>query len=136
MTDDFKFHHIGYATDNLEETKIFFSGLGYIPGEVIHVPSQKVKVCFLNKFDHPQIELITSAAIDSPIENILKKCGSGPYHLCYSVKDMKLAVEYLKKEKFVILNRPVISNAIDDQLIIFAYKKGLGLIEIVEIPEK
>lgn len=136
MLDFLKFHHIGFATDNLGDTKLFLEKIGYISGEDVYVPTQKVTVCFLNKKDQPQIELITSSDVNSPIHNILKKCGSGPYHFCYSVPDMKEAIAGLKQEKFIILNNPVKSNAIEDNIIIFAYKKSYGLIEIVEIPEK
>jgi len=136
MLEFLKFHHIGFATDNLEEAKSFFVEIGYIPGKETIVPSQKVKVCFLNKAGTPQIELITSAGIDSPVDNILKKCGSGPYHLCFSVPDLNAAITSLKKEKFIILNKPFVSNAIDDNNVIFAYKKSYGLLEIVEMIEK
>lgn len=136
MLEFFKFHHIGFATDNLDEAKSFFSKLGYTPGEDVFVPSQKVTVCFLNKTDQPQIELITSAGNDSPVETILRKCGPGPYHFCFSAPDINEAIESLKKEKFIILNKPILSNAIDENNIIFAYKKSYGLIEIVEIPDK
>jgi methylmalonyl-CoA/ethylmalonyl-CoA epimerase len=135
MLEEFKFHHIGFATDNLEESKIFFMKLGYDPGEETIVPSQKVRVCFLNKPGHPQIELITSEDTTSPIDNILKKCGPGPYHFCYSVRNINDAITNLKREKFIILNKPVKSNAIDDHYIIFAFKKSFGLIEVVEIEE-
>lgn len=133
--EKFKFHHIGFATDNLDETKAFFKKLGYTSGQEIIVPSQKVKVCFLNKIENPQIELITSAGGDSPIDNILRKCGDGPYHFCYSVADIKAAIKELRREKFIILSKPEKSVGIDDNLIIFAYRKSYGLIEIVEIPE-
>jgi methylmalonyl-CoA/ethylmalonyl-CoA epimerase len=136
MMESFKYHHIGFATDNLEETKSFFVKLGYIPGDEVIVPVQKVKVCFMNRPGQPQVELITSYGAESPIDTILKKCGPGPYHFCYSVPDLNKAIVELKKEKFIILNKPVNSNAIEDNMIIFAYKKSCGLIEIVEIQEK
>jgi methylmalonyl-CoA/ethylmalonyl-CoA epimerase len=136
MLDFLKFHHIGFATDNLDEAKSFFVKLGYTPGEDTFVPSQKVTVCFLNKAGQPQIELITSAGTDSPVDTILRKAGPGPYHLCFSAPDINAAIKSLKNEKFIILNKPVLSNAIDDNNIIFAYKKSYGLIEIVEIKDK
>lgn len=135
MLDFLKFHHIGFATDNMADTKLFFIKLGYACGDEIIVPSQKVRVCFMNKIGHPQIELITSAGINSPVDNILKKCGPGPYHFCYSVQDINSAISSLKQEKFIILNKPENSNAIDNHCIIFAYKKSFGLIELVEIRE-
>ncbi len=135
MLEFLKFHHIGFATDNLEDTKLFFMKLGYTPGEDIFVPTQKVKVCFLNLAGQPQIELITSAGTDSPIDNILKKCGAGPYHFCYSVPDIDAAIAALKREKFIILSKPQKSNAIDNNKIIFAFRKSYGLIEIVEIAD-
>jgi methylmalonyl-CoA/ethylmalonyl-CoA epimerase len=136
MLDFLKFHHIGFATDNLDEAKSFFVKLGYSPGEYVFVPSQKVTVCFMNKTGQPQIELIASAGENSPVESILKKSGPGPYHICFSAPDINIAMRSLKNEKFIILNKPVLSNAIDDNNIIFAYKKSYGLIEIVEIKDK
>jgi methylmalonyl-CoA/ethylmalonyl-CoA epimerase len=136
MLEFLKFHHIGFATDNLDEAKSLFIKMGYVPGEVVYVPSQKVEVCFMNKAGQPQIELITGSGTNSPVESILKKCGPGPYHLCFSVNDINNAIENLRNEKFIILNKPVKSNAIDDNNIIFAYKKSYGLIEIVEITYK
>ena len=133
LSDILEFHHIGVATDDMENAREFYCKLGYHLGEETEVPSQRVRVCFLTKAEQPQIELITSSGEDSPILNILKKCGSGPYHFCYSVRNMKKAIEQLKKEKFVILFKPVESNAIENNNITFAYKKSIGLIEIVEI---
>jgi methylmalonyl-CoA/ethylmalonyl-CoA epimerase len=133
MLDSLKFHHIGFATSNLVETKSIFVKMGYVPGEDVVVPGQKVKVCFMSKAGHPLIELITPLSDDSPVTQILKRSGPGPYHFCYCVEDMEQAIKELRSEKFLLLNKPVKSNAIEDNMIVFAYRKDYGLIEIVEI---
>ena len=133
LSDLFEFHHIGVATDDMGMAKEFYLKIGYEADEETEVPSQKVRVCFLTKSGQPQIELITSSGDNSPVLNILKKCGSGPYHFCYSVRNMAEAIEYLRRERFVILFKPEESNAIENNNITFVYKKSIGLIEIVEI---
>lgn len=135
ILDFLNFHHIGFATENLQETKSLFISMGYVPDNDVDVPVQRVTVCFMHKQGQPTIELITPIGDDSPVTAILKKNGPGPYHFCYSVNEINRAIAELRAQKFVLLNRPVRSNAIDDNMIVFAYKKDYGLIEIVEIPE-
>jgi len=127
------FHHIGIATKNLTETKRIFEGFGLRLGEPIHVPSQKVNVCFSQRNSHPQIELIEPAAKDAPIHNILNKVGTSPYHLCYQTPDLDSATKTLKQLGFLRLKDPSPSNALDDNKICFFYHKHFGVLEVVEM---
>jgi len=133
MLQDLEFHHIGVVTSNLEKAVKTYKALGFIVStEPVEVTSQQVKVCFLEKVHHPKIELIIPFGDSSPVKNLIQKCGSGPYHLCYKTNDLKKSIKDLRADKFLILSKPVASNAFDNDQIIFAFKNEIGLIEIVE----
>lgn len=129
----FIFHHIGIATRNLAKTKKIFEELGLNMSEAIPVPGQKVNVCFSRDVDHPRIELVEPATEDSPVNNILDKVGSSPYHLCYETPDLDHAIPFLRKHGFLLISGPSSSKALDDNRICFCYHNKIGLIEIVEI---
>ena len=131
----FTFHHIAVATRSIAQTKRIFEDFGLGMGRIIHVPSQKVNVCFSQKEGHPQVELIEPAGEDSPIHNILSKVGTSPYHLCYQTPELDRASKYLKSLGFLLINGPSPSNALDDNNICFFYHKHFGLIEVVEMRE-
>jgi len=127
-----KFHHIGIATKNLIFAKNDYINLGFSSTEVLYVSSQKVKVCFVNKKNHPRIELIEPTDLHSPVINILNKVGSTPHHICYQTSDFIRIIELLKKNHFLLLGKPVISNALSNQQICFLYNRNTGLIELLE----
>ena len=127
-----EFHHIGVAVRQLEESIRKYRLLGYKDEDVIVVPTQKVKICFLNKLNEPRIELIESIDLDSPINNLIKKNGAGPYHTCYITYDWNFTINHLKKNKFFMINKPVESSAFNNNMICFFYNKNIGLIELVE----
>jgi len=135
MSPDLKFHHIGIATKNFQKAIQTYKSLGYsVVSESMEVPTQNVRVCFLEKQGHPLLELIEPSGDSSPIHNLLKKNGSGPYHLCYTTSDINETIKNLKILRFLIFSNPVESNAFNNNLIIFAYKDDIGFIEIVESP--
>jgi methylmalonyl-CoA/ethylmalonyl-CoA epimerase len=80
----------------------------------------------------PNIELIEPGSAKSPITKVLKKSGVVPYHICYSVKNIKLAISSLKTKQFILLSTPVEAVAINNKNICFLYNKNVGLIELVE----
>jgi len=129
------FHHIGFATKNIARTKRIFKDLGLEMGKIIHVPSQKVKVCFSHCENHPLIELIEPAGEDSPVRNILNKVGTSPYHICYQTAELDRASEYLRELDFLLIKGPTPSNALKDNKICFFYNNYFGLIEVVEVKE-
>jgi len=132
LLEKMKFHHIGIATKNLILAKNNYINLGFTSTEIVYVPNQKVKVCFVNKKNHPKIELIEPTNPVSPVINILKKVGSTPYHICYQCSDYIETIELLKKNQFFQLSKPVISNALSNKQICFFYNKNIGLIELLE----
>ena len=133
MKPNLQFHHIGIATRNFEKAIKTYQYLGYsIELHPLEVPTQKVRVCFLKKDGHPCIELIEPINVNSPVNTLLRKHGSGPYHLCYTTPNLKETIKLLKEEKFLFFALPVESTAFNNKMIVFAYKEELGFIEIVE----
>lgn len=132
MLPDFKFHHIGIAVWDIEETALYYVDAGYMKAETVIDEIQNVKICFLTKENMPMLELLAPVDENSPVNRILNKMGVSPYHCCYLVDDMEDAVYRLKKKKFVPLIKPVEACAIDGKRVCFLFSKTVGLIELVE----
>ena len=133
MLKNLVFHHIGIATKSLKKSIKIYQKLGFvIKIDIIEVPSENVRVVFLEKSNHPLIELIEPIGDNSPVSNILQKSGSGPYHTGYFTDNLSRTLLSLKDDKFTILNAPTESVVYDNNLYFFAYKSDIGLIEIIE----
>ncbi len=129
-----KFHHVGIATQNLEKAIEVYLRLGYsLKSDTIYSdPLQKVDIAFMERHEHPMIELLMPNDVDSPIQNILSKSGSTPYHTCYEVPDIEKSIAELKTFSFIAIMRPVPAVAFDMRKICFLYNKHIGLMEILE----
>lgn len=132
MLSNFKFHHLGYVTDNIDKTAAVYVAAGYKSGNIIIDPIQQVKVCFLEKQDAPRIELVTPLNDTSSINKFFNKNGVSPYHVCYEVNNVENVFEKLTEEMgYIPLFRPVPAVAFENKLICYLYKKEIGFIEIV-----
>lgn len=134
MLERFRFHHIGYVTDNITNTSSVYLQAGYQVSPVIEDSVQRVKICFLIKDNSPKIELVEPIDECSSVNKILKGSGVAPYHVCYEVDDINLALdELVDTQGYIPLFRPVEAIAMDNKLICFLYKKEIGFIELVNI---
>lgn len=127
-----KFHHIGVATKNLNNSILTYKKMGYEASEIIYDPNQKVNLCFLRKINSPLIELVGSNEKNSIISRILKKNGTIPYHTCYEVDDLENNISSLLQIGFIILVKPVEAIAFDNRKISFLYNVNFGIIELLE----
>lgn len=129
-----RFHHIGVAVKNIQEAIQCYIELGYeLQDEKIFEDSiQKVLICFMYKQNHPLIELIAANAENSPVTKVLEKNGSTPYHTCYEVDDIDLAISEFRKKKYIPLSRPVPAIAFNNRNICFLLNKEIGLIELLQ----
>lgn len=127
-----KFHHIGLAVFDFSKVIPFYEAQGYHNDIVIYDPEQNVEVCVLSHPTSPKIELLAPHDESSPINNILKKSGATPYHICYEVENIEEAISELKKERFMPVSKPKVSNTFDNHRVCFLIKKDIGLIEIIE----
>jgi methylmalonyl-CoA/ethylmalonyl-CoA epimerase len=132
-----RFHHIGIAVEKINESIKAHEALGYTTSsEIIFDPIQKVQLCFLDKNESPTLELVAPISTDSPVTNILTKSGPTPYHNCFEVDDIAESVASLKQYGYRRLSALVPAIAFGNRRICFLYHKEVGLIELLEKPQK
>jgi len=132
-----RFHHIGIAVEKINESIKAYEALGYSKSsEIIFDPIQKVQLCFLDKDESPTLELVAPISSDSPVTNILAKSGPTPYHNCFEVDDIAVSVASLKQYGYRRLSAIVPAIAFGNRRICFLYHKEVGLIELLEKPQK
>lgn len=131
MVEGMKFHHIGIACENIDETASHYRLLGYKQGDIVIDPLQNIKISFLSHPVLPLLELLEPIDENSPVVDILKKNGTTPYHICYSVANLEECITSLRKESFLIVSKPKVANAIEGNRVAFLYNKAVGLIELV-----
>jgi methylmalonyl-CoA/ethylmalonyl-CoA epimerase len=104
---DLKFHHVGCAVRDIEKAVEFYCGtLGCKRLTApVPVPSQNVKVCFLQLGPGALLELVEGVEGASPVDQLIEKTGGGPYHLCFQVADLDVAVKALRKRRCFPLTR-------------------------------
>lgn len=132
MLKEFKFHHIGIATKNIQITANIYINAGYNQSQIYNDRIQNVSVSFLTKTNNPMIELVEPINLDSPINSILSNNGTIPYHLCYEVNDIFESIINLKALKYIAISKPVTAVAFENRKICFLYNKDIGLIELLE----
>lgn len=137
-----KIDHIGYLVDNIEKGISVFESLGYhrITDVIIddieydgHAP-RNVYLCFMEN-EGLRIELVSPINEKSDVIKTLKRQGEGPYHICYQTNNLTEEVLRLKKESWIIIKQPEKAVAFNYAKVSFLFKKGAGLIELVEVLE-
>lgn len=128
-----KIHHIGYAVKNIDFSINEFEKMGYqrYKDKVVDEKRKVVIQFMINK--GYMIELIAPIGEDSPINNIIKKVGSGPYHICYETNDIEKQIIDLSEDRYILIQKPDKAIAIENRRVAFLFKKGIGIIELVEI---
>lgn len=128
--ESFTLDHIGYLTDNINNTAKTFGLLGYVAGDIVNDDTQKTRICFLTKKDEKNIELVEPYEENKTMQKMLKK-GVSPYHTCYIVKDIDNSYDYLVNQGFTPLFNPVAAPAFNNRKICYFWKSDIGLLEIV-----
>lgn len=128
----FCYHHIGIATRDMESTARYYQLLGYSHSKIIIDKIQNVRISFLRKENAPMLELVEPINSNSPVNEILEKNGTTPYHFCYEVDDIIESISDMRQSGFIKVSNPVNATAFDDRLICFLYHKDVGLIELLE----
>ena len=132
MLEGFKFHHIGYAVKDILISSELYVKNGWKLSDTVIDDIQNAKIAFLTKDNFPLIELVAPIDDNSPVVNTLSKNGVCPYHICYEVIDINNSIELMKKERFVLLFKPVPAAALQNRKICYLYNNNVGLIEILE----
>lgn len=81
--------HVGIAVESIEEALPFYrEALGLVPVHSEEVPSQKVRVAFLQAGE-TALELLEPIGEEGAIAKFLKSRGPGLHHVAFAVKDIK-----------------------------------------------
>ena len=119
MFKKLQFHHIGIATDDIEKSISLYEVLGYVSQGLRTVidPIQKVELAFMFRENHPLIELVSPLNDDSPVKSILNKMRTTPYHTCYEVPIIEETIKDLKKQRFILIQKPTPAIAFNNRKI-------------------
>lgn len=123
--------HIGYAVNDMTSAKRYFEALGYSFGDEKADELRKVNVC-VGKSGGVKVEIL--APLDgtkSPIDGILKKMGSTPYHICYNVKSMESVLEKMQNMGYTLMGYPTPSEPLGGE-VCFLYSAEIGIVELIE----
>jgi methylmalonyl-CoA/ethylmalonyl-CoA epimerase len=132
MLKELHFHHIAYTVYDLERSAAPYVNAGFTKSENTYDPEQNVLLCFLRKEGMPTIELVAPYDDKSPINKILEKNRVAPYHLCYEVCNIEEAISELRKQRYMVVSKPVQAIALESRKVAFLYNKDVGLIELLE----
>lgn len=128
-----KVHHIGYAVKDINVAIEKFVNLGYEQTcDVCCDSYRNVKICFVQN-GNECVELVAPNGEKTPVDGVLKLNGATPYHICYEVQNIDGAIENLKKQKFIVMQKPAVAPAIQNCKVAFLYNKDIGMIELVEV---
>jgi methylmalonyl-CoA/ethylmalonyl-CoA epimerase len=132
MIPEMQYHHVGVACDNIDATAEHYVQMGYKKHETIVDPLQNIKICFLSSPTNPMIELLAPIDDNSPVVQILAKNGTTPYHICYTVPDIKDAIKQLKRQRYILFSSAKPACALDNKEVAFLFHKDVGLIELLQ----
>jgi methylmalonyl-CoA/ethylmalonyl-CoA epimerase len=125
--------HIAIAVRDLDSSLELFSRLLGVPaGEVTEVPSQGVKVAFLD-VPNVRVEFIAPLDENSNLNKYLEKRGEGLHHISLHVDDLKETLDLMAADGVQLIDKEPRPGA-DDKSVAFLHPKStLGvLIELEE----
>jgi methylmalonyl-CoA/ethylmalonyl-CoA epimerase len=131
---DLKFHHLGLATRNPDETGRMLRGLGYSIADPIFDPLQNVHLIWCAHDSMPAIEVVYPSDDPGPLDTYLAEFPELIYHLCYVAKDIQSSVDAMKSAGLRVLpvSAPKPAVLFDGRQVGFYMARGIGLIEILE----
>jgi methylmalonyl-CoA/ethylmalonyl-CoA epimerase len=130
-----RFHHVGYATPNIDRyVEDFFLPI-FAPlaiSDKVSDPIQRVTVCFARMRGDTVIELVEPFGENSPVETVIGSNRGGVYHLCYEVDDLDREVARCREKRCMPVGKPAPAAAFDGRRIVFLLTPQRDLIEFVE----
>ncbi len=127
----FTFHHVGSLTSDLSQAEKTSNVLGFTFYERIYDPIQEVNLSFGRNAMGILLELVEPQE-NSKVYKLLKRNGSGPYHICFEVDSIEEAEKKLGQSGFICINTPKKAIAFQDRLVAFYYNPVHGVIELLE----
>ncbi len=127
-----KINHLAIVVADIEGALAFWrDALGLPLGEVSDVPSEAVRVAFLEAGE-AHIELLEPTSSDSGVAKYLDKRGPGMHHICLEVPDIEAALEQLKAKGVELINETPRER--DGRKYAFIHPKSAGgvMVELYE----
>jgi len=128
-----KIEHIGIAVKDLEAANQVYTKLfGEAPYKTEKVESEGVATSFF-KIGESKIELLEATNPESAIAKFIDKKGEGIHHIAFAVEDIKMEMERMRTEGFIVLNEEPKKGA-DNKLVCFLHPKSTNgvLIELCQ----
>lgn len=126
-----QFHHVGFATTNVDRDVEFFSMLGYRQeGTDFIDPEQGIRGIFMIG-GGPRIELLENLSGSSTLTPWLE-AGSRLYHLAYMVQDVRQCIQSAQSAGAILLRGSAPSVAFSGRLISFVQFRNRLVIELIE----
>lgn len=123
-----QFHHIGIATNNINEALIKIRK--YIDiieiSDIVHDAKQDADLCMLTLSSGDRMELVSGKIV----ENIVKK-RQYLYHTCYTVTNLAETVKNLVDDGAYLVKEPTEAILFENKKVAFL-SWDLGLIELLE----
>lgn len=123
-----RFHHIGIATENIEEMLKKLERLLDITevSEIVYDEQQNGKLCMLTLHGGVNIELVSGEVV----KNIIKR-GTFLYHSCFMTKNIEKKAEELIDEGYHVIQPPKKSILFHGKKVCFLFGE-IGMIELLE----
>lgn len=152
--------HIGYAVEDMDKAKNVFAAMGFdftdnrvdeFRHVLVSVGEMNSAFCLeeplndkkKNAENSPlssyrggwKVELLSPIeGQKSPIDGYLSKIGNTPYHICYQVSDIEMAVTELQERGFTLISPSAPSLPLDG-MVCFLYSQETGIMELIESSE-
>lgn len=124
--------HIGVAVQNLEESLAVYALLGAGVLKLEEVPTEQVKVAFLNTGEC-HIELLEPTSDSSPIAQHIQKRGPGIHHICLKVENLPQLLQKLDAAGVRLIDKTPRVGA-NNKRVAFVHPKAMGGV-LVELSE-
>ena len=123
-----KFHHIGIACENINDTRSFISGTFKIKefGEILFDKNQGVHLCMVTTLCNNLIELISGKTVNSFV-----KKRQFLYHTCWEVDDIYKSIKNFEHQGAVLISKPSSAILFNHRKVAFLMS-SIGIIELLE----
>jgi methylmalonyl-CoA/ethylmalonyl-CoA epimerase len=138
--NDLRVDHVGYLVKNVDKAVAEFEALGYaLRGDVCHDEIRCADIAFIEHSGYV-IELVAPCDEASVAWNLLRRNGSGPYHICYETENLKKAEALLQENGgggvFMKIQDEQDAPALGGRKVAFFVNKNIGMVELVEKKEE
>ena len=125
------FHHLGIATDSLENETRAYAALGYEPeGEEFADPIQGVRGLFLTG-GGPRLELLEPLPGNDTLGPILRR-GVKCYHHAYEVPSLDESLVALRRVRAQVIRAPAKAVAFDYRRVVFVLLPNMWMVELID----